>query len=255
MISVNDEQGLLQLLKQVGAGTMTPQDAAIQLQGYENLEFARVDHARPSRQGHVEVIYAAGKTTEQTLAIADTLRQRGASNILCTRCDPPTLAALGENMNARLIEIAKLAIVEPRDVEKKGNVMVICAGTSDIPIAEEAAVTAEALGARVDRLNDVGVAGIHRLLAQTERLRAANVIVCVAGMEGALVSVVAGLVEAPVIAVPTSVGYGASFQGVAALLAMLNGCASGVSVVNIDNGFGAGYQAALINRQITAGKV
>lgn len=246
------EQSLEQLLQEVAAGSLSVSEAAIRIQGYENLEFARVDHMRAARQGHVEVIYAAGKTKEQVLSIAKALRQRGAQNILCTRCDADTLAGIQNELPADIWPVAGLAVVEPRAVAQEGNVLVICAGTSDLPVAEEAALTAERLGAKVERIHDVGVAGIHRLLPHVPALQQANVIVCIAGMEGALVSVVAGLTEVPVIAVPTSVGYGASLGGVAALLAMLNSCASGVSVVNIDNGFGAGYQAAMINRRIVA---
>jgi NCAIR mutase (PurE)-related protein len=217
---------------------------------YENVGVARVDHHRPVRQGIPEVVFGEGKTAEQIVAIARSMRRAG-SGVLVTRLDGERLRAVRRKLRGSVAHEAARCLVfrggEPRIVGK-GTVLVVTAGTSDIPVAEEAAVTAEFLGNRVDRLFDVGVAGIHRLLVKQEKLRAARVLVVVAGMEGALASVVGGLTDKPVIAVPTSVGYGASFGGVAALLGMLNSCAPTVAVVNIDNGFGAGVLASVINR-------
>jgi NCAIR mutase (PurE)-related protein len=216
---------------------------------FEDLGFARVDHHRSLRKGFPEVIWGEGKTSGQILTIMKQLKKKG-QNILITRLD-----------NRKAMAIQKVfpkSLYHPRSkvltylthrlkLEGKGIILVITAGTTDIPVGEEAAITAEFMGNRVETLYDVGVAGIHRLLSERLRLEAARVLIVVAGMEGALPSVVGGLVDRPVIAVPTSIGYGTSFGGVAALLAMLNSCASGVSVVNIDNGFGAGYMASLIN--------
>ena len=217
---------------------------------YENVGVARVDHHRAVRQGVPEVIFGEGKTAEQIVAIARSMRRAG-SGVLVTRLDGEKLGAVRRKLRRAVAhETARCLVVhdgEPRIVGK-GTVLVVTAGTSDIPVAEEAAVTAEFLGNRVDRLFDVGVAGIHRLLVKEEKIRAARVLVVVAGMEGALASVVGGLTDKPVIAVPTSVGYGASFGGVAALLGMLNSCAPTVAVVNIDNGFGAGVLSSVINR-------
>lgn len=213
-----------------------------------DLGYAKVDHDRAQRTGVAEVIFGQGKTAEQIAGICASMREAGQECILITRLDEDKARALQDTLELDYRADAKLGIVgEMPEVSGQGTIVVACAGTSDLPVAEEAAVTAEALGNKVERIFDVGVAGIHRLLAHTEELQSARVIVAVAGMEGALPSVVAGLVPCPVIAVPTSVGYGASFGGVTALLAMLNSCASGVSVVNIDNGFGAGFQASLIN--------
>lgn len=215
---------------------------------FEDLGFAKVDYHRNLRQGFAEVIYCAGKTAEQVVAIAEKLSAQGGGNILATRATPEVYAAVLERIpDAEYHSLARTIMIRRGKQEKIGNILVLSAGTSDLPVAEEAAITAEMMGNHVERVYDTGVAGIHRLLSQTEKLRYARVIIVVAGMEGALASVVGGLVDRPVIAVPTSVGYGASFGGLAALLAMLNSCASGVSVVNIDNGFGAGYQASLIN--------
>ncbi len=239
---------LTALFARVQAGELAPEEAARIAQGFEDLGFAKVDHDRRQRTGFPEVIYGAGKTPGQIVAIAKNLRDRGAVNILCTRVSPQAAARLSDELGAELHELARAAVVAPTPIEGKGRVLVLCAGTSDLPVADEAALTAALMGAAVERVSDAGVAGIHRLIAHENSLHEANVIVCVAGMEGALPSVVAGLTDRPIIAVPTSVGYGTSFGGVAALLAMLNSCGSGVSVVNIDNGFGAGYQAALINR-------
>jgi NCAIR mutase (PurE)-related protein len=217
---------------------------------FEDLGFAKIDHHRAVRQGLPEVVLGTGKTTEQIVEIARRLRDSGAS-VLITRLE----GAAAATVTAALPELtwvagARLAYLRTGDGTPtgRGTILVVAAGTADLPVAEEAALTAELMGNRVERIYDVGVAGIHRLFAHTERLLAASVLVVVAGMEGALPSVVGGLVDKPLIAVPTSIGYGASFGGLAALLAMLNSCAAGITVVNIDNGFGAGVAAALINR-------
>ncbi|MGH7674977.1 MAG: nickel pincer cofactor biosynthesis protein LarB [Gemmatimonadales bacterium] len=216
----------------------------------ERLPFASIDHLRPLTQGHPEVILCAGKTPEQAVAIAERLEAANGS-FLATRADAEHRGALAARYPRAEVNTLGRTVYLPPDPEPpptgRGAVLVVTAGTSDLPVAEEAAVTARALHNRVERLTDVGVAGIHRLLTQTDVLRGAAVIIVVAGMEGALPSVVGGLVKAPVIAVPTSVGYGASFGGLAALLAMLNSCAAGVAVVNIDNGFGAAAAASRIN--------
>jgi pyridinium-3,5-biscarboxylic acid mononucleotide synthase len=216
---------------------------------YEDLGFANVDHHRAIRQGFPEVIFGQGKTPAQVAAIAETLLERSA-NLLVTRSDAAAFAAVRAIAADAVHHESCGAISVRRDPTERGRgtIAIVTAGTSDIPVADEAAITAEIMGNRIERIFDVGVAGIHRVLARREQLQSARVIVCVAGMEGALPSVVGGLVSVPVIAVPTSIGYGASFNGLAALLGMLNSCASGVTVVNIDNGFGAGYVASLINR-------
>lgn len=217
---------------------------------FERLPFATIDHLRPITQGHQEVIFSPGKTVGQVVAIAERLETAGGS-FLATRVDPEQAAALGARFPRAEVNALGRTVYMPPDPEPaptgRGTVLICTAGTSDLAVAEEAAVSARAFKNRVERLTDVGVAGIHRLLTQTDVLRAASVIIVVAGMEGALPSVVGGLVKVPVIAVPTSVGYGASFGGLAALLAMLNSCASGVTVVNIDNGFGAAAAASRIN--------
>jgi NCAIR mutase (PurE)-related protein len=216
-----------------------------------DLGFAKLDLDRLRRRGVPEVVYGAGKTPEQLVAIFRSLADAG-QNAFATRITPESAAFVQQALPDAVYHAVARALT--RDVAplpaRRGKVAVLCAGTSDVPVAEEAALTAERMGAQVVRLFDVGVAGLHRLLSREEQFTDANVLVVVAGMEGALPSVVAGLVDKPVIAVPTSVGYGASFQGIAALLGMLNSCASGVSVVNIDNGFGAGVAAAMINRLI-----
>ena len=216
----------------------------------ERLPFAQIDHLRPVTQGHQEVIFCLGKTPGQVVAIAERL-ERASGAFLATRAEPEHRAALLERFpRAEVNELGRTVHQAPTPEPEptgRGTILVVTAGTSDLPVAEEAAVTARALRNRVERLTDVGVAGIHRLLTQTDALRSAAVVIVVAGMEGALPSVVGGLVKVPVIAVPTSVGYGASFGGLAALLAMLNSCASGVTVVNIDNGFGAAVAASRIN--------
>lgn len=222
---------------------------------YESLGFAELDHHRALRKGFPEVVLGEGKTPEQIAAIAERLAAR-SDRLLVTRADVEVYRVVKERVPDALYHTTARAITLERSREpRRPGVAVCCAGTSDLPVAEEAAVTAELMGSAVDRLFDVGVAGLHRLLDKMETLRAAKALVVVAGMEGALPSVVAGLVSAPVIAVPTSVGYGASFRGLTPLLAMLNACAAGVAVVNIDNGFGAGYLAAVINRQSWEGNV
>ncbi len=254
-MTANDAR-LTGLLQQVGAGEISVETALEQLRDlpYQDLGFARVDHHRALRTGFPEVIFCPGKEHDQILAIADRLAAY-SSKVLATRATPDVAEAIQRRFpNAKYHPVARMAVIpgqyfeaEPKPKLDK-TALVVCAGTADIPVAEEAAVTLEELGSPVERLWDVGVAGLHRLLDAREKLFAANVLVVVAGMEGALASVVAGMVSQPVIAVPTSVGYGASFQGLAALLAMLNSCAVGVVTVNIDNGFGAGYFAHLINR-------
>jgi len=243
---------LRELLKQV-AGGRTSVDAAfrkIRSLPFESLGMASVDHHRSIRQGVPEVILGEGKTAVQIVRIALAMRKAG-SDVLITRLDREKQAAIRKRFRrADVYPEARCAVIRSAAAKAngKGKILVVTAGTSDIPVAEEAAVTAEFLGNRVERLYDVGVAGIHRLLMQKKALLSARVIVVVAGMEGALASVVGGLTDKPVIAVPTSVGYGASFGGVAALLGMLNSCAPTVSVVNIDNGFGAGVISSVINR-------
>jgi NCAIR mutase (PurE)-related protein len=248
------------LLEGVRDGSATVEDAIAQLRmlPYEDLGFARIDHHRAIRTGHPEVIYCPGKTIEEIVAIAGRLSSAGAK-VLATRAEPDVADAVRASFPPAVYHTRARVIVIPAAEDRSadvsatvGSVLVVSAGTADLPVAEEAAVVATEMGSTVERLYDVGVAGLHRLLDQRDRLFAANVIVVVAGMEGALASVVGGLVGRPVIAVPTSVGYGASFQGLAALLTMLNSCATGVAVVNIDNGFGAGYFAHLVNTRAPA---
>ncbi len=217
---------------------------------FEDIGHTRVDHARAARQGFPEVVFGAGKTRAQIVEIVEALARR-APNVLVTRTDEATFGEVRNVCNeAEWHESARMIrVMRDRTERGAGTIMIVTAGTSDIPVAEEAALTAEAMGNRVERIWDAGVAGIHRIMAERERLRAARVVIVAAGMEGALPSVVGGLVSVPVIAVPTSVGYGASLGGVAALLGMLNSCSSNVTVVNIDNGFGAGFVASLINRK------
>lgn len=245
-----DERELKQLLRQVQEGTVAVEDAATALRTapFEDLGYARVDHHRAIRQGAAEVIFGQGKTAEQIAGIVASMAGRGGHNILITRLDETKAAALEGQFPMRYDPVPRLGVAYPQEIPLVGQVVVASGGTSDIPVCEEAAQTAEALGSRVTRLYDVGVAGLHRLLANVDTLAKARVVIAVAGMEGALSSVVGGLVDCPVIAVPTSVGYGANFGGLSALLSMLNGCASGVSVVNIDNGFGAGFLANRINQ-------
>jgi len=242
---------ITKLLQQVRRGKLSVEDAVDRLRTlpYEDLGYAKIDHHRSLRQGFPEVVFARGKEPVQVEEIVRRML-RGHHNILVTRGD----AALFERLRkldpgAEFHPLSgAIAIRHDPKIRGKGKVLVVTAGTSDIPVAEEALVTAEVMGNRVEPLYDVGVAGIHRLLGESRHLREARVIICVAGMEGALPSVVAGMVGVPVIAVPTSIGYGASFRGLAALLGMLNSCSPNISVVNIDNGFGAGYLASVINR-------
>ena len=247
-----DIQALKELLTGVKSGALDIDDALERLKRfpYDDMGFAKVDSHRHIRCGFPEVIFCQGKTVEQVVQIASRILEN-SSNLLATRASQEIYEAVHKaEPTAQYNELARTITVTKTQCEPAGDglILVITGGTADIPVAEEAFVTAEIMGNKVEKLYDVGVAGLHRLLGNKERLFEASVIVVVAGMEGALASVVGGLVDKPVIAVPTSIGYGASFHGLAALLAMLNSCASGVSVVNIDNGFGAGYSAALINR-------
>jgi pyridinium-3,5-biscarboxylic acid mononucleotide synthase len=253
-----NSQELLKLLELVQAGNLAPAKAIERLKHlpFEDLDFAKVDHHRTLRQGFAEVIFGKGKTPEQIAEIVRAMLAKKDSkhNILLTRTDAKIFAAVKraagkESRLARFYPLSGVITIErDRKIVGKGTILVVSAGTSDIPVAEEALLTARVMGNRAEHLYDVGVAGIHRLLENRSALASARVIICVAGMEGALPSVVGGLVAVPVIAVPTSVGYGASFGGVAALLGMLNSCASNVTVVNIDNGFGAARVASCINR-------
>jgi pyridinium-3,5-biscarboxylic acid mononucleotide synthase len=245
-----DEKILRQLLEEVREGQTDVDTALGSLRKlpFDDLGYAKIDSHRCLRQGVPEVIFCQGKTVQQVQGIVERMAEHH-TNILASRADRDMFDGIREVVKqARYHEIARMVVINPIESDSIGNIAVVSAGTADLPVAEEAAVTAETLGNRVNRIYDVGVAGIHRLLHWCDDLFQANVLVVVAGMEGALASVVGGLVSAPVIGVPTSVGYGTSFGGIAALLSMLNSCASGVSVVNIDNGFGAGYQATLINR-------
>jgi pyridinium-3,5-biscarboxylic acid mononucleotide synthase len=249
------EDDLMELLLRVQSGHQTPESALETLRSlpFSDLGFAKVDHHRELREGFAEVVLCERKSPEQACAITRSLLDKNRGNILLTRAGPDVYELVRElddradyNRQARTITIVR------EQVEPYGLVSVVSAGTSDEPVAEEAGVTASVMGGRVERFYDVGVAGAHRLFAYRESFEKSSVIVVVAGMEGALASLVGGMVSCPVIAVPTSVGYGASFGGLAALLAMMNSCAAGVSVVNIDNGFGAGYLAGLINRMVNA---
>ncbi len=247
-----DEHKIRSLLERLNSGEVSIEEAidALRALPFEDLGFAMVDHHRAIRQVFPEVIYCEGKTSDQILGIARRILDSGA-DLLATRANPDIYAAVkSEIPEIEYHEVARAIVVHKnRDIRGRGTILVVSAGTSDIPVAEEAVVTAMVMGNEVERLFDVGVAGIHRLFAHKEAIVNASVIIVVAGMEGALASVVGGIVSRPVIAVPTSVGYGASFGGVAALLGMLTSCASGITVVNIDNGFGAGYAASLINRK------
>jgi NCAIR mutase (PurE)-related protein len=247
-----DTERMGRLLGEVRQGRISVAQALMRLRHlpFEDLGFAKIDHHRSLRQGFPEVIMGEGKATAEIAAIVRALRRRRV-NVLITRLDPEKMTKLKKQIRGlRYHAGARAATWLEKPIRKtgRGSVLVISAGTSDIAVAEEAALTAEMMGNRVDRLYDVGVAGLHRLLDHRAKLFSASVLIVVAGMEGALPSVVGGLVDKPVIAVPTSVGYGASFNGLAALLGMLNSCAAGVTVVNIDNGFGAGFAAGLINR-------
>lgn len=244
------QQDILHILQQVKSGELEPAQAMtkLKLEPFQDLGFAKVDHHRELRQGVAEVIYGAGKTPEQICAIASAMRQRGQKTILVTRIDSAAAAEIVKVHPLDYNQAGHIGVIGSMpEPDGDGEIVIATGGTSDIPVAEEAAVTAMALGNKVTKLYDVGVSGVHRLLHNLEPIMNARCIIAVAGMEGALPSVIGGLADAPVIAVPTSVGYGASLGGIAALLSMLNTCASGVSVVNIDNGFGAGYLANIIN--------
>ena len=252
-----------EMLGRVAAGELSVEEAVLELKkepfteaGFDDLGFAKLDTHRKLRQGIAEVIYGAGKTPEQIVGIVEAMKKRGQEVILMTRVEEEKAKAVREGLGEkfsdgggfRYYKDARIGVCgEFPEKDGVGTVVVATCGTSDIPVAEEAALTAESLGNQVVRLYDVGVAGLHRLVSHMDEIMNARVIIAIAGMEGALASVIGGLADCPVIAVPTSVGYGASFHGVSALLSMLNSCASGVSVVNIDNGFGAGYLASMIN--------
>ena len=247
-----DSERLVELLEKVRQRKVDVAQAVRRLRHlpFEDLGFAKVDHHRALRQGFPEVILGEGKEPREIAAIVKALR-RQRMNVLVTRVSADKMARLKRLITGLRYHATARAVTwvgQPIKITGKGTVLVVCAGTSDIPVAEEALLTATMMGNRVEKLFDVGVAGIHRLLENRSRLDVASVLIVVAGMEGALPSVVAGLIDKPVIAVPTSVGYGASFHGLSALLGMLNSCAAGVTVVNIDNGFGAGFAASLINR-------
>ena len=247
---MDNRHDILTLLRQVAQGEVGPEDALVALKQapFTDLGYAKVDLHRGIRQGSAEVIYGAGKTPEQIIGIAGTMADRGCRNILITRMDQAAADQVSAALPLEYHPRSRLAIAWPGPRPQRGNIVVATGGTSDMGVAEEAALTAEVMGNRVTRLYDVGVAGLHRLLSHLDVLMRARCVVAVAGMEGALASVIGGLVDCPVIAVPTSVGYGASFGGLSALLAMLNSCAAGCGVVNIDNGFGAGCLASRINQ-------
>ena len=245
-----DKNELRLLLEQTAAGKISVEDAILKLKTapFDDLGFAKPDNHRALRQGAAEVVYGEGKTAEQIEKIAESMLKNGQKTVLVTRLDTLKAKELEKKPDFKYYADGRIGVFGKSPLpESEGFILVATGGTSDIPVAEEAAVTAELLGNRVFRLYDVGVSGLHRLLSHLEEIMTARVIIAVAGMEGALASVIGGLADCPVIAVPTSVGYGASFEGVTALLSMLNSCASGVSVVNIDNGFGAGYLASMIN--------
>ncbi len=241
---------LEEVLDKVQKGKLSPKKALNILKDYpyQDLIFAKIDHHRELRKGYPEIIYGLGKTEEQIVKIAQEIIKKG-SNLLITKLDEENFKNVKKKIpGAQFNPLARIVyLLQKKPTPGKGKIMIITAGTSDIPIAEEAAVTCEILGNEIDKVYDVGVAGLHRFFGEYEKIKQARVIIIVAGMEGALPSVVAGVVNIPIIAVPTSVGYGASMKGLAALLAMLNSCPGGVGVVNIDNGFGAGYLASLIN--------
>jgi len=248
---------LYKILKEVRDKKITVEEAAVLIkkEPFADIDFAKIDTQRKNRQGAEEIIYGAGKSAKQVEGIVGLMIEKGIKSILITKFDKEKSDLLRTGLNGthpdvtyEYSECAKIALVGgKKDADGLGKIVILTAGTSDIPVAEEAALTAEFLGNEVCRIFDVGVAGIHRLLAHMDDIMSASVIIAIAGMEGALASVVGGLADCPVIAVPTSVGYGASFNGLSALLSMLNSCASGVTVVNIDNGFGAGYSASMIN--------
>ncbi len=241
---------LEELLVKVQKGELSPKDALRALKDfpYQDLAFAKIDHHRELRRGYPEIVFGAGKTDDQILKIAKAILKKG-SNLLITRVEPKAYKKIKQQIpKARYNSLARTVFLKQKDPPPgKGRIVIITAGTSDIPVAEEAAVTCEVLGNEIDKIYDVGVAGLHRLFGEMDTIKSARVIITAAGMEGALPSVIAGITEIPIIAVPTSVGYGTSFKGLAALLAMLNSCPGGLAVVNIDNGFGAAYIASLIN--------
>lgn len=244
------KKDILSVLEGVKNGTVSVEDAVLFLRKvpFQDIGFAKVDTHREIRQGVAEIIYGAGKTPEQICGIIDTMQKNGQKNIMITRLSEEAFAKITFNGNITYHKDARIATIgEFPKPDGHGKIVIATGGTSDIPVAEEAAVTASFLGNEVERLYDVGVSGIHRLFDRLDVIMSASVIIAVAGMEGALASVIGGLSDCPVIAVPTSVGYGSSFEGLSALLSMLNSCASGVTVVNIDNGFGAGYAAGMIN--------
>jgi len=238
------------LLEKVRDGKTSIDEALLEIkkEPFEDIGYAKIDLHRKVRQGAAEVIYGAGKSADQIIGIVKAMQKSGQNTILITRLDENKAECISQEVEFDYRKEAKIGIVgKMPEASGRGTIVVATGGTSDIPVAEEAALTAEVLGNKVVRLYDVGVSGLHSLLSHMDEIMSASVIVAVAGMEGALASVIGGLADCPVIAVPTSVGYGASFNGLSALLSMLNSCASGVSVVNIDNGFGAGYQASMIN--------
>ena len=248
--SITSKDSLKELLNRVKDGSVSVDDAVLKLKmkPYEDIGVAKIDYHRKLRQGVAEVIYGQSKTKEQIEKIIESMQKNGQESILITRLSKESAEYLSKRFLLEYDEISKVATIgKPDKKDGIGKIVIATGGTSDIPVAQEAALTAEMFGNEVVRLYDVGVAGLHRLLDNMETIMSARVIVAVAGMEGALASVIGGLADCPVIAVPTSVGYGASFSGLSALLSMLNSCASGVSVVNIDNGFGAGYLASMIN--------
>lgn len=247
-----DKNQLLELLEDYKNGKISQEEVVLKIKEapFEDLGFAKIDHHRAIRQGIAEVIYGAGKTPEQILKIAESAVAAGQKTVLITRMKPEAAELLQKTQSFKFAydELSHAGICgEIPSPNGRGKIVIVTGGTSDMPVAEEAAKTCEAFGNEVVRIYDAGVAGLHRLLSNLDSLMSASVVIAIAGMEGALASVVGGLVDCPVIAVPTSVGYGASFGGLSALLSMLNSCASGISVVNIDNGFGAAYQASMIN--------
>lgn len=245
-----DKKELNLILNDVASHMMTPEDALqkIRIEAFRDISFAKIDTNRGLRRGNGEVIYGAGKTEEQIRGIIRTMLEIETKPVLITRLETKIADTLKQEFQISYDELSKIGVIGNLPVpDGNGTIVIATGGTSDIPVAQEAALTAEFLGNKVIRLYDVGVAGIHRILNYTEEIMKANVVIAIAGMEGALASVLGGIADCPVIAVPTSVGYGANFGGLSALLSMLNTCASGVSVVNIDNGYGAAYQASLIN--------
>lgn len=245
-----DKKELKKLLEQVAGGSIKPEDALLQIrtEPYKEMGFAKLDTHRGIRQGMAEVIYGAGKTPEQILKIAEEMTREKEKTVLITRMEEKAAEYVGRKLDLHYDDLCRIGIVgEIPEPDGIGKIVVATGGTSDMPVAEEAARTAEVYGNEVVRLYDVGVAGMHRLMSHVDEIMTARVIIAIAGMEGALASVIGGMADCPVIAVPTSIGYGANFGGLSALLSMLNSCASGVSVVNIDNGFGAGYLASMIN--------